>query len=112
MEEILYQTLLYDFYCELLTDKQKQMFEMYHLEDYSLQEISEHFNISRQGVRDSIKRTEKNLADYENKLNLVHKHTERKCKIEEVQNNILKLIKNNDLMDIDMKLSCEFDKLK
>lgn len=72
MENILHITLLYDFYSELLTDKQKMMYSMYHLNDLSLQEIGDEFNISPQGVRDLIKRTEKNLEQYEEKLMLIN----------------------------------------
>ena len=61
MDKILFFTMLYDFYGELLTDKQKEIFELYHLNDYSLYEIGSQFNISRQAVLDSIKRTEKSL---------------------------------------------------
>ncbi len=112
MDKILYKTLLYDFYSELLTDKQQQMFEMYHLQDYSLQEISEQFSITRQGVRDSIKRTEKNLDEYENKLNLVQKHILREDLLKQVQNNILDLIKSDNFDNIKDVISLEFDKLK
>ena len=45
--------LLFDFYGEMLTDKQKEMFDLYYNEDLSLAEISEHVGITRQGVRDS-----------------------------------------------------------
>lgn len=112
MEKILYKTLLYDFYCELLTDKQRQMFEMYYLEDCSLQEISEELGISRQGVRDNIKRTEKNLEDYESKLKLVSKHIDRENIIKQVQLNLLSLIKSKNFSDIESILIKEFDKLK
>ncbi len=111
MDKILYKTLLYDFYSELLTDKQREIFEMYYLQDYSLQEISEQFNITRQGVRDTIKRTEKNLNEYESKLNLVHKHTLRENLLNEVQNNILNLIKIENVKNIENIIK-EFDKLK
>ena len=62
--------MLLDFYGELLTEKQKLIFEMYHLNDLSLAEISEHLGITRQGVRDSIKRAEATLLEMEDKLGL------------------------------------------
>ena len=59
MDEILHLTLLYDFYGELLTEKQKQVFDLHYQDDLSLSEIGEELSISRQAVRDQLKRTEK-----------------------------------------------------
>lgn len=63
--------LLFDFYGDILTEKQKEYFEYYHSEDLSLSEIAQNEGISRQGVRDNISRAEKTLKDMENKLGLV-----------------------------------------
>lgn len=52
MDEILHLTLLYDFYGELLTEKQKQVFDLHYQDDLSLSEIGEELSISRQAVRD------------------------------------------------------------
>lgn len=76
MDEILKLTLLYDFYGELLTEKQKQVFEMHYQNDLSLSEIGEELSISRQAVRDQLKRTEKILIGYEEKLHLVERFQE------------------------------------
>ena len=65
MDEILKQTLLYDFYGELLTKHQKEIYEQAVLEDYSLSEIARDAGISRQGVHDMIRRCNKSLEDYE-----------------------------------------------
>ena len=65
MDDILQLTLLYDFYGELLTEKQKQVYELHYQNDLSLTEIGEELSISRQAVRDQLKRTEKILLDYE-----------------------------------------------
>ena len=73
MEKVVEQTLLYDFYGELLTERQQQVYESVVLEDYSLSEVAEELGISRQGVHDMIKRCNKILADYEDKLRLVEK---------------------------------------
>ena len=73
MDDLLKATLLYDFYGELLTQRQKTVFEYYHLNDCSLTEIAEEFGISRQAVRDLLKRTENLLLGYEEKLKLVEK---------------------------------------
>ena len=67
MDEILKQTLLYDFYGELLTKHQKEIYEQAVLEDYSLSEIARDAGISRQGVHDMIRRCNKSLEDYEAK---------------------------------------------
>lgn len=66
-------SILMDFYGSLLTEKQAEVLDYYYNQDYSLQEIAEYMNISRQGVRDFIKRGEKQLADLENKLRLAEK---------------------------------------
>ena len=70
--------LLYDFYAPLLTEKQKEYMELYYLEDYSLGEVAEVKNVSRQAVYDNIKRTENVLEAYEEKLLLYEKFNKRK----------------------------------
>lgn len=67
------QALLYDFYGELLTEHQKEIYEQFVLEDLSLSEIAAEEGISRQGVHDLIKRCHKILTGYEEKLHLVEK---------------------------------------
>ena len=73
MEKFVEQTLLYDFYGELLTERQQQVYESVVLEDYSLSEIAEGLGISRQGVHDMIRRCNQALEGYEKKLHLVEK---------------------------------------
>ena len=73
MEKFVEQTLLYDFYGELLTERQQQVYESVVLEDYSLSEVAEELNISRQGVHDMIKRCNHTLEEYESRLHLVEK---------------------------------------
>lgn len=73
MDKMLKQALLFDFYGELLTEHQKTIYEDFVLNDYSLSEIGEDRNISRQGVYDIIKRCDKLLNGYEDKLHLVQK---------------------------------------
>lgn len=65
--------MLMDFYAELLTEKQREALELYYNDDFSLAEIAQHMDISRQGVRDFIKRGEKQLHDFENCLGLVNR---------------------------------------
>lgn len=73
MEQFVKQALLYDFYGELLTERQRQVYTSVVLEDYSLSEVAEELEISRQGVHDMIKRCNHILEDYEEKLHLVEK---------------------------------------
>ena len=73
MEKFVEQTLLYDFYGELLTERQQQVYETVVLEDYSLSEVAEELGISRQGVHDMIRRCNHTLEEYEGKLHLVEK---------------------------------------
>ena len=73
MEKFVEQTLLYDFYGELLTERQQQVYESVVLEDYSLSEVAEDLGISRQGVHDMIRRCNQALEGYEKKLHLVEK---------------------------------------
>ena len=65
--------VLLDFYSELLTEKQRDVIDLYYNEDLSLAEIAEHENITRQGVRDSIKRGEQVLFEMEAALHLAEK---------------------------------------
>ena len=73
MEKFVEQTLLYDFYGELPTERQQQVYESVVLEDYSLSEVAENLGISRQGVHDMIKRCNHTLEEYESRLHLVEK---------------------------------------
>ncbi|WP_439644187.1 putative DNA-binding protein [Halalkalibacter hemicellulosilyticus] len=68
---------LFDFYQSLLTQKQRKYMSLYYLDDFSLGEIAEEFDVSRQAVYDNIKRTEAMLEGYENKLKLLFKFEQR-----------------------------------
>lgn len=76
MEKDLRISLLLDFYGRMLTEKQKEVVELYYNEDLSLAEIAQHSGITRQGVRDSIKRAEFQLIDCEEKLGLMQRFRE------------------------------------
>ncbi len=67
-------SMLFDFYGDLLTDKQKELFDLYYNEDLSLSEIAEQAEISRQGVRDAIVRAETILRETEDRLRLVRRY--------------------------------------
>ena len=64
-------TMLFDFYGELLTDRQKEFFDLYYNEDLSLAEIAENAGISRQGVRDVIVRAEAAMQEVEDKSGII-----------------------------------------
>lgn len=73
MEKIVREGKLYDFYGPLLNEHQRRIYEEVVLNDYSISEVAEDEGISRQGVHDLIKRCNKALEEYENKLGLVRK---------------------------------------
>lgn len=73
MEKLLQATYLYDFYGELLTDKQNKIFRRYYLEDLSLSEIANEEDVSRQSIHDTIRQAERKLTTYEDKLGLVER---------------------------------------
>ncbi|MCU5746718.1 putative DNA-binding protein [Staphylococcus sp. SQ8-PEA] len=68
---------LFDFYQSLLTEKQRNYLELFYLQDYSLSEIAETFDVSRQAVYDNIRRTGDLVEDYEDKLRLYHNFEQR-----------------------------------
>ena len=84
VNEILEQSLLYDFYGELLNDHQKEVYEQFVLDDLSLSEIAQEKGISRQGVHDLVKRCQKTLEGYEEKLHLVEKFLSIKEKVGQI----------------------------
>ncbi len=84
MNRILEQALLYDFYGELLTTHQKEVYEQFILDDLSLSEIAESAGISRQGVHDLIRRCQKALEGYEAKLHLVERFLSIKEKVGQI----------------------------
>ncbi|MFI8686301.1 putative DNA-binding protein [Rossellomorea sp. NPDC077527] len=100
---------LYDFYQSLLTPKQRSYMSLYYLDDFSLGEIAEEYNVSRQAVYDNIKRTEAMIEEYEEKLLLFKKFQERNEILDELRKKIeepsidsshcLKLIDDLEILD-------------
>lgn len=84
MNEILEQTLLFDFYGELLTKHQKEIYGQFISEDLSLGEIAREAGISRQGVYDLVKRCDQTLKGYEEKLHLVERFIAIREKVGEI----------------------------
>ncbi len=85
--------MLYDFYGELLTPKQAQAIDLYYNEDLSLAEIAEPLEISRQGVRDAIKRGEKLLFSLEEQLGLVNRFMDLEEKMQEIIQDVDSMMK-------------------
>ncbi|MCI5536345.1 MAG: YlxM family DNA-binding protein [Lentihominibacter sp.] len=84
IDEITQASLLYDFYGQLLSKRQKEVMELYHEENLSLSEIAAEFDISRQGVHDALKNAEKSLKSYEEKLGLVAKFQKSSEAVKEI----------------------------
>lgn len=103
MEDKVLQGFLYDFYGELLSDRQKAVYESYINEDLSLSEIASEYGISRQGVHDMIKRCNKSLFTYEDKLHLVDKFIHIREDVTKI--NELALNYSIDNMDMICKIS-------
>ncbi|MDE4086357.1 putative DNA-binding protein [Planococcus maritimus] len=78
LEKTTRMNYLFDFYQELLTPKQRSYMSLYYLDDHSLGEIAEEYEITRQAVYDNIRRTEAMLEEYEEKLQLFEKFQRRK----------------------------------
>lgn len=85
MDKIYEQTMLFDFYGELLTEHQRKVYEDAIYNDLSLAEIAMEQGISRQGVHDLIKRCDRILSEYENKLHLVERFSKAKKTVQTIQ---------------------------
>ncbi len=96
MDNRIYLIDLYDYYSDLLTDKQKEYFEYYYFDNLSLAEISENIKVSRNAIHNSLKETINKLEFYEEKLELYKKREQIKKLIttldENTQNQIKELI--------------------
>lgn len=77
---------LFDLYGQLLTEKQRSYFMLYYFEDYSLQEIAEVFEVSRNAVFDHLKKAEEHLISYEDTLKLHAKIEKRASLLDSIEN--------------------------
>ena len=78
-------TMLFDFYGELLTQRQREFFDLYYNEDLSLGEIAENNDITRQGVRDVIVRAERTMQEVEDKTGLIRRFLQVREKLDAIQ---------------------------
>lgn len=96
-------SLLLDFYGDMLTDKQRDAVELYYNDDLSLAEIAENEGITRQGVRDSIKRAESQLLEMEDRLGLARRFRTMKESFETIRNAA------QDIQEINRGCGCSHD---
>ena len=84
-DDALLMTMLFDFFGDLLTDKQREYFDLYHNEDFSLSEIAEKAGITRQGVYDIITRAVKALTEIEQKSGVIKRWLETRQELERAE---------------------------
>lgn len=113
MEKHIEISMLVEIYGKLLTEKQYQVISDYYNEDLSLSEIAENNNISRQGVRDIIKKGESKLFEYEEKLQTMKKTQENEKTIQLILSQLSKIQDNSSdkkvekiLNEVQKELSC------
>ncbi len=88
MDKTLKMSILLDFFSDLLTQKQRDCFDLYYNENLSLSEIAEENGISRQAVRDLLMRTEKYLCELEEKTGVAERYLKRRAVVSEIQNDL------------------------
>ncbi|MCL5046543.1 MAG: YlxM family DNA-binding protein [Actinobacteria bacterium] len=84
IEKLLHISLLFDFYGQLLTVRQRELVELYFQNDLSLGELAGEFGVSRQAIHDILKRAREMLEEYEAKLGLVQRHLDQQVKLREI----------------------------
>ena len=108
-DKTLEMTMLFDFFGDLLTEKQREYFDLYYNDDLSLAEIAEQTDISRQGVRDVIFRAENILREYEKKTGIVSRFMQMQADISAVEDAVDHIV---DISDGDIKETAQNVKLK
>ena len=88
--------LLYDFYGDMLTDRQKEFYDLYYNEDLSLAEIAENYGITRQGVRDVIVRAEALLTELEDKTGIVKRFLRMKEQFARMEEAVAAIARRNE----------------
>ena len=90
-DEITELSILYDFYGDLLPEKVREIFRLYHEENLSLAEIAENVGISRQGVHENVRRAEEKLRGYEAKLGLAKRFLEQEAVLDRLRASVREL---------------------
>lgn len=113
-DETVYRTMLFDFYGELLTAKQREYFDLHYNADYSLSEIAEMTGISRQGVWDIIKRAEETLRKTEEKTGLIGRFQENQTVVTEMEGLLEQLgqVTNGKALQLTRELQAKLGQLK
>ncbi len=93
LDTIAQASLLYDFYGALLTDKQREVMELYHEENYSIVEIADELGVTKQAIHENLRKSEKILRSYEEKLGLMKSLLETRELIEAIDKKIDVLIR-------------------
>ena len=94
--DALQMTLLFDYYGELLTDRQRMCFDLRHNQDLSLAEIAQELNVSRQGVHDNLSRAEALLINMEEKTGCVRRDLQCRKAAREIIAAAQKLVEHDD----------------
>lgn len=88
--------LLFDFYGDMLTERQREFYDLYYNEDLSLAEIAENYDITRQGVRDVIVRAEGILTELEDKTGIIRRFQKMQEQLEQIDNAADEILRLND----------------
>ena len=111
--------LLYDFYGDVLTERQKEFYDLYYNEDLSLSEIAENSGITRQGVRDVIVRAEASLTELEDKTGIIRRFHVMQDQLKGVQAHIdaisarnAQLYQDDEIEGLTAQISTVLEKLK
>ncbi len=114
IDDVIQTSLLYDFYGSLLTDRQREVMELYYGENLSLSEIAAEFSISRQGVHDALKNAGRALHEYEQKLGLVDKFQQSREAIGDIDKRIEGLMEDVQKQEalVPAEVTAELQKIK
>ena len=114
IDDVIQTSLLYDFYGSLLTDRQREVMELYYGENLSLSEIAAEFSISRQGVHDALKNAGRALHEYEQKLGRVDKFQQSREAIGDIDERIEGLMEDVQKQEalVPAEVTAELQKIK
>ncbi len=97
IDNMAYESLLYDFYGGLLTEKQREVMELYHEENFSIVEIARELKVSKQAIYDNLRKSDKILREYEAKLGLMMSLLKTRELVESIEGKIDELSKSPEL---------------